>query len=527
VASTDPQTAAYGTEPAQRAPVTVLSVLRRRWLIVVLSALLAGGAAAAFAFASRDSYESTAKLLFSQTIGPEVSALGLPPTAPDADNLAQNNVATVDSRRVAEATSDELREQGVEMSATDVDEDVAVSAGKDTDVVDVVATAGDPEEAALLANTYSQTAARLITEDNRRLARRALEVVRSQVRDLSRRDLRGPLGRNLRDDAARLETLIEVGTGPRIIQEGFVPDEKAGSPAQTTALGVLFGLLLGVGLALLREQSDRRLHHAEEISVAFDAPVLTTVPRSRKLKKHVPFAELPANVSEAFRMLQMNLRFTPGTPVRSVLVTSARNREGKTTVAWNLACAASTAGLSVTFVEADLRRPVIAERYGLDPRPGLSEVLRGQLPVYEALQEVPMLAGEPGSNGRVRPLGVLVAGEPPADPWALMQSPSMVGVLAQVSADLVVIDTPPIPYVADAIPLLGRVDGVLVCASVNSTRGPDAGRLRDQLEAHDARVLGVVANGGSAATGYAYGPALTRGRRPAAREPEPPVVRRL
>jgi polysaccharide biosynthesis transport protein len=527
VASSDQQTAAYGAEPTHRAPVTLISVLRRRWLIVVLSALLAGGAAAAFGIASRDSYESTAKLLFSQTIGPEFTALGLPPTAPDADNLAQNNVATVDSRRVAEATSDELRRQGVDLSAAEVDEDVAVSAAKDTDVVDIVATASDPEEAALLANTYAETAAGIIAADNRALARRALAVVRRQLEDLSRRDLRGPVGRNRREDAARLKTLIAVGTGPRIIQEGFVPEDKAGSPVQTTVLGVLFGLLLGVGLALLREQADRRLRHAEDISLAFDAPVLTTVPRSRKLKKRVPFAKLPANVSEAFRMLQMNLRFTPGKPVRSVLVTSARNREGKTTVAWNLACAASSAGLSVTLVEADLRRPVIAERYRLEPRPGLSEVLQGKLPAVEALQEVQTLAGEPGSNGRLRPLSVLVAGAPPADPWALLQSPAIVGVLAQVSADLVVIDTPPIPHVADAISLLGRVDGVLICASVNSTRGPDAGRLRDQLEALDARVLGVVANGGSAATGYAYGPSVTSARRPPAREPEPPAARRL
>ena len=75
----------------------------------MLTALLAGGAAAAFAFLTRDSYESTSKLLFNQTIGPEFSALGLQPTSPDADNLAQNNVATVDSRRVADATAEELR----------------------------------------------------------------------------------------------------------------------------------------------------------------------------------------------------------------------------------------------------------------------------------------------------------------------------------------------------------------------------------------------------------------------------------
>ncbi len=72
--------------------------------------------------------------------------------------------------------------------------------------------------------------------------------------------------------------------------------------------------------------------------------------------------------------------------------------------------------------------------------------------------------------------------------------------------DLVVIDTPPLAHVADAISLLRHVDGVLVAASVNSTRGPDANRLRDQLQSLDARVLGVVANGGSAMHGYSYAP---------------------
>ena len=79
----------------------------------------------------------------------------------------------------------------------------------------------------------------------------------------------------------------------------------------------------------------------------------------------------------------------------------------------------------------------------------------------------------------------MVAGSPAPNPWALMQSSVMVRVLDVLSKDhdLVVIDTPPLPHVADAISLLRHVDGVLVAASVNSTRGPDASRLRDQLRA--------------------------------------------
>ena len=165
-------------------------------------------------------------------------------------------------------------------------------------------------------------------------------------------------------------------------------DLEAGNPIETILLGVLFGVLLGGGLALVREQSDRKLRRTEQVTAAFDAPVLTTVPRSRALKRHKPFADLPPEVAEAFRMLQMNLRFARDEPVRSVLVTSARSREGKTTVSWNLAAAAASGGLSVALVEADLRRPSLAERYDLEQAPGLAEALQGEVSISAAMQTI-------------------------------------------------------------------------------------------------------------------------------------------
>lgn len=504
MSSEDRPTNVYGGDSSSREQTSLLSVLLRRAPIIILVTLLSAGAAAAFAFAGRDEYESTAQLVFRQTIGPEQNAQGLQPGAPDADNLAQNNVAFVNSRRVAEATAQELGD----ISPEDVERDVEVAGQKDSDVVNVVATAGSPERAAELANTYVEAAQQQAQADQEAVTLAALQSVTRQLRELPPEQRNGDGGASLRERRETLRTLADVGTGsPQVIQPGFVPEAKSGSPVETILLGTLFGLILGVGIALLRDQMDRRLHHAAEVSAAFDAPVLTTVPRNRKLKRGVTFGELPDEVAESFRMLDMNLRFGVEPPVRSVLVTSARSREGKTTVAWNLACAAASSGLSVTLVEADLRRPSMAERYGLRPGPGLSELLRGEVLIADALQSVPTLPDTSGANGHLRPMQVLVAGKLPPDPWALMQSPAMVRVLELVSGDLVVIDTPPIPHVADAIALLRRVDGVLVCASVNSTSGPEADRLRHQLETLDARVVGVVANGGSAASGYAYAPA--------------------
>jgi capsular exopolysaccharide synthesis family protein len=500
VASAD-KTSTYGLETPTREHQTLLSVLRRRALIVIAVTVLAGAAAAAFAYATRDTFESTSKLVFSQTVGPQDQALGLIPGTPDADNLAANNVQFVASRAVAAETAKTLRQQGIDMSVDDVQSDVSVTGTRDTDLATIKATAKTAAKAATLATVYAETAQRMFDDQTKADAQRTLQNVEQQIAAQGANP-----DRDLIRDKQRLQTLAEVGMGsPKIIQRGFVPSAEAGNPVQIIVLGTLFGLLLGIGLALVREQSDRKLRRNEQVTAAFDAPVLTTVPRSRALKRHKPFADLPPQVAEAFRMLQMNLRFASEHPVRSVLVTSARTGEGKTTVSWNLAAAAASGGLSVALVEADLRRPSLAKRYDLDDAPGLTEALQGDVSIEEATQMMLPIAGGASPVGHPRALNVIVAGNPSPNPWALMQSSVMSRILDVLTKDhdLVVVDTPPIPHVADAISLLRHVDGVLVTASVNSTRGPDASRLRDMLQGLDAHVIGVVANGGNAVAGYA------------------------
>lgn len=477
---------------------------------MLLVPILTGAAAAALAYANDRDYESTAKLLFRQTIAPELNAVGVLPNSPDADNLANSNVDAVGSRDVAAATAEKLRARGVDVSTQDVADDVSASTKKDSDVVDVLAVAESAERAELLAGVYSTTAAELFRTQQRADARRALRIAVRNLRALPPRQREFSAPRQ-RDHITRLRILADGGIdSPRIIQSGFLPSSRTGNQVRTILLGVLFGIVLGVGLALLREQADRRLHRAEDVSAAFDARVLTTVPRHRKLKRHAPFEDLPPEVAEAFRMLVVNLRFSPGERPRTVLVTSSRSREGKSTVAWYLAAAAAAGGMQVTLVEADLRRPTLADRYGLAPEPGLAETLGGRVSVADALQTAGQWADV--LPGRVRPqqVDVLVAGTPSSDSWVLMQSGVMDRVLEVLRqrSDLVVLDTPPIPYVADAVSLLRRVDGVIVTASVSSTKGPEAARLRDQLATFDARILGVVANGGSAGAGYAYSPTI-------------------
>ena len=297
------------TQPASRES-SLFAVLRRRASIIVIVTLLCGAAAAVFAYANRDSYESTAKLLFRQTVSPGLTGIGFPVGAPDADNLAANNVELVDSRRVAVATSRDLGRAGVELSPDEVEDDVFVGGAKDSEVVNVTAQGDSAGRAQLLAGTYAQAAADLAEADDRAQAARVLTSVDQQLAELPRRERDGPAGRRLQENRERLRALIAAGTGsPQIIQPAYLPTSESGNVLQTILLGLLFGVVLGVALALLRDQSDGRLHRAEDVSGAFEAPVVTTVPRHRKLKQNARFEDLPPEVAEAFRMLQVNLRY--------------------------------------------------------------------------------------------------------------------------------------------------------------------------------------------------------------------------
>jgi polysaccharide biosynthesis transport protein len=307
---TTSSTPSYGAEQAESPGASLLAVLRRRILIVLFTVVLAAAAAAAFAYAAEDEYESTAQLLFQQTADVPLRGLGVLPNTPDADHLSQNNVALVGSRRVAVAAAAELRQTGRDVSGEDVAEDVRVATPKDSDVVDVVATASSRREAALLANVYANSALAIARRDDAARAQGAVRALQAQFDRLTPAAQNDIPGARLRSRIAQARALALTGTGsPRIIQPGYIPSEQASNPLTTVLLGALFGLVLGLGLALLREQADRRLHGADQVAAAFDAPVLTTVPRDRTLKRHVPFRDLPFETAEAFRMLQMNLRF--------------------------------------------------------------------------------------------------------------------------------------------------------------------------------------------------------------------------
>jgi capsular exopolysaccharide synthesis family protein len=276
---------------------------------------------------------------------------------------------------------------------------------------------------------------------------------------------------------------IEVIAGPRLAEEPVAPQ-----PLRNTGLGLVLGLVLGIGAAVLREVLDTSVKTASALAELTGAPVLSTVPVDAQARRApLILAGSAGSVrAEALRQLRTNLRFVNvDEPARTIVVTSAVPGEGKSTTACNLAIVFAEAGKRVVLVDADLRRPRLAEYLGLEGAVGLTNVLAGQVDMDDAVQEW-------GDNG----VFVLPSGSIPPNPSELLGSRTMASLLATLreSFDMVIVDTPPLLPVTDGALAATLVDGTVLVSRCGKTSAAQAREAAEALAAVDAKVLGCVLN---------------------------------
>ncbi|WP_081589151.1 polysaccharide biosynthesis tyrosine autokinase [Arthrobacter sp. Rue61a] len=253
-------------------------------------------------------------------------------------------------------------------------------------------------------------------------------------------------------------------------------------------LGLVVGLVLGVGAALLRTVLDNRVRTEADLRKVTDAPLLGGITYDQDATKK-PLLTQAAHQSpraESFRQLRTNLQFANVSGrAKSVLVTSSLPGEGKSTTAINLAIALAQAGQSVCLVDADLRRPMVSEYLGLDRNAGLTTYLVGKADVNDLLQ--------PWGDDQ---LFVLTSGEIPPNPSELLGSEGMRQLLSRLESvfDSVVIDAPPLLPVTDAAVLSQHVGGVMVVVGSHKLRIHDLEKSLNALELVGSTVLGMVLN---------------------------------
>jgi capsular exopolysaccharide synthesis family protein len=277
----------------------------------------------------------------------------------------------------------------------------------------------------------------------------------------------------------------------------IIPGKVEPKPTRNLLVAGILGLVLGLLAAFLRDYFDRTLRTVDEIERAFGVPVIGQIPsvKSANRDRSQILWNENGDFAESFRGLRANLQYLAVQwPLRTILVTSPAANQGKTTVCASLATAIAQAGQSVVLIEADLRRPRLADTFGLPRlRPGLTSVLVGHSQLGRATTEV-KLPGAPGAKGQDWAITVLPSGPLPPNPSELVGSPRMrrlVDGLADLY-DTVILDSPPLLPVADSLALAKLVDGVIVVVRAKSATRDDAQAVRALADRLGIHLVGVV-----------------------------------
>jgi capsular exopolysaccharide synthesis family protein len=285
----------------------------------------------------------------------------------------------------------------------------------------------------------------------------------------------------------------------RIIATASLPEKPVGgSKPIILAVGMMFGAFLSTSTVLFLELRDRSLKTLKEVREVFGYTLLGVVPlsaskvrsRHRDLESTTPeiaVRDKPHSLtSEIYRMIQANLKFLSSDKVlKTIVVTSAVPKEGKSTVSANLAAAIAQLGRKVLLIDADMRLPSQHHLWQLTNAEGLSEVLVGQAQSSTAASKV------------MNNLDVLTAGVRPPNPLALLDSKRMASLIEGFSSqyDFVIIDAPPLLLAADALTLSQMTDGILFVARPGVIDSNSANTAQEMLERSGQNVLGLVVNG--------------------------------
>jgi len=277
----------------------------------------------------------------------------------------------------------------------------------------------------------------------------------------------------------------------RVIQPAVEPGEKVSPRMRGIAFAILLATFFGALCALVLSSTDTHIRTADDVRRELNVPVLAHLPAIPQTATLVVEAMPTAAVTEAFRALRSTIRFL-GTdkPIQTLTATSTKAAEGKSTVLANLAASLAQAGLTVTAVDADLRRPRLATFFGVPTAGGLVDALGGAKPVRSVRQAT-----------RIPGLYVVPAGESPANPGELLDNGRIGRVVEELREgnDLVLVDTPPIGVVTDAALVGSATDATILILESGSVEPDEARAALDRLTKNArANVIGVVLVGGEA-----------------------------
>lgn len=486
-----------------------LNVVRRRKWIILQAVVIVPVVAGVLASRQPVRYQASADVLLSrQNVAAELAGTPDQTAGLSPDQIVATQAALARVPQIAQAVLDRLHLR--DRSAAAFLGQSSVSSQANTDILTFSVTDRSaslaPQLASAYANQYSIYRRRLDTSSLLD-ARRLIDGRIAQMQAAGTAS--GPVYESLAEKDQQLGTMIALqGANAQVVRTPSGAARLGPHVVRDALLGLILGLGIGVGLGFLREGLDTRVRSAQEIAERLDLPLLARIPEPpRKIRNadHLVMMADPSGIeAEAFRMLRTSLDFVLlGREVRTLMITSAVEQEGKSTTAANLAVALARAGHDVALVDLDLRAPDIEHFFSpLRGRMGLTEVVLGETTLDQVMVRVPVEAREGLQAGR---LSVLCSGRVPPNPGELVLTAALGDVLGELRnrADFVIVDAPPLLHVGDAMALTPRVDGLLVVTRMETLRRPMLGELRRTLDTAPTLKLGFVVTGAQAEEGYA------------------------
>ncbi|GAB2825932.1 polysaccharide biosynthesis tyrosine autokinase [Actinoallomurus bryophytorum] len=426
-----------------------LRVLRRRWMILVVSVLFALTSAALVTARTTPQYAASITLIVS---APEQS--GNLNTAYQAILLSQQRVKSYAAlMRSQGVTAGVARRLGDGVTAEELQERITAQVLPDSVLLRATVTDPSAAHAVQVADTLGTEFSHYV-DGLERSGTSAHPTVKITVADGA--------------------VLPSAPVSPR--------------PVRNLGAGLVIGLIVGAVGALLRDRTDTSVRSARILSDLTASPTLAAIDFDRRAgKRPLTMRDDAESVhAEAFRSLRTTLQFGgAGDLPRSVTVAGSAADEGTTTIACNLAIALAESGVRVILVDADLRRPRVGDYLGIGEAPGLTNVLSERMPVKDVLRSW-------GSGS----LSVLPSGPIPPNPSELLTSRTFRATLRKLEgeADIVIFDAPPLLGVCDAAILAHNCAGAILVTRYGRTREEHVVEAAERLAAVNARLVGTVLN---------------------------------
>ncbi len=423
------------------------AMARRWWWLIALALILPAGLAFLAVQSRPHRYQSTTTIFVNQSASPNSV------TYYDA-LLNVQLVKTFSEMAKQPVVLEDVRQRlHLPFSTTALTKMVVVQPVRDSQLFDITVQSNDPTQASAIANTIAQ-------------------AFLDQQRPYAPPD--------------------QAGSAIRVVQPALVPDTPISSHAPVYAvLAALLGVMIAIGALGIHHYFDDTVRTPEQLEAATDLVTVGGVVRAR-YGRRVAISPLRGPMrtatNESYRLIRTNLEFAGvGARLKTLLVTSAHARDGRSTVVANLAMAFSQAGKRVVVIDADLRNPRLHTLFGLANHHGLTDALMTD--DIEILDVLVQPCAVPG-------LSLLTAGVPTGNPADVLASPRLRAVLnhLRLRADVIIVDSPPMLAVADPVILANRMDATLLVVNTGRTRVPAIVEMRDVLARSRSRLLGVALN---------------------------------